>query len=72
MARPWPAIRCNKSMGFIGDYTDSLDIRISFAVANYRFRAQCRRVCEVSLIPSPSLFVRPALARTFVTATFTL
>jgi hypothetical protein len=28
----------------------------SFAVVDCRFRAQCRGVCEVSLIPSPSLF----------------
>ncbi len=44
----------------------------SFAVVDCRFRAQCRGVCEVSLIPSPSLFVRPTLTRTFVTATFSL
>jgi hypothetical protein len=28
MARLWRAIRPNQSMGFIGGYTDSLDIRI--------------------------------------------
>lgn len=44
----------------------------SLAVADCRFRAQCRGVCEVSLSPSPSLFVRPALTRTLVTATFSL